>query len=187
MHSRSIRMNQPIFKGSYKSPSSFHSKKQLRSAIGSKRVYATASFDEMDKQVPIDEALKRSETSSKKSTDSFKDTMGFAGWAPEVINCRAGMIAFVSALGAEVNAYNHPSFASQAHDHVFSVVFASVLITAATFMPAMQNEKNYTSKPSSKPYGIFTPEAELTNGRLAIVGFFAAMVAEKFLGHAFFA
>ena len=36
--------------------------------------------------------------------------MGFAGWAPEVINCRAGMVAFVAAMGAEMQSYNHETF-----------------------------------------------------------------------------
>ena len=160
----------------------------------------TASMDEMDAptssgMVDIDTAMKRAEEAPVKSSggqtysenETFKEIMGFSGWAPEVINCRAGMIAFVAALGAEFQSYNHETFGAQLHNHVFSLVFASVLITAATFMPSMQNADKYTSKPSSKPYGVFTPEAELTNGRLAIVGLVAATVAEKVLGHGLFA
>ena len=66
-------------------------------------------------------------------------------------------------------------------------VFASLLITVASFMPSMQNADDYTSKPSSKPYGIFTPEAELTNGRAAIVGLLTVTIVEKIMGHGFFA
>merc|ERR1711959_32089 len=119
--------------------------------------------------------MKRSESNPSTSTsqysdagnkklETFKEIMGFSGWAPEVINCRAAMIAFVAAMGAEMQ--SHETFFAQFHDHVFSLVFASLLITVASFMPSMQNADNYTSKPS----GIFTPEAELTNGRAAIVG-----------------
>jgi len=161
----------------------------------------TASMDEMDaptssssEMVDIDSAMKRAEAPVKSSgsqtyseNETFKEIMGFSGWAPEVINCRAGMIAFVAALGAELQSYNHETFGAQLHNHVFSLVFASLLITAATFMPSMQNADKYTSKPSSKPYGVFTPEAELTNGRVAIVGLVAATVAEKVLGHGIFA
>ena len=111
--------------------------------------------------------------------------MGFSGWAPEVINCRAGMIAFVAAMGAEMQ--SHETFFAQFHDHVFSLVFASLLITVASFMPSMQNADDYTSKPSSKPYGIFTPKAELTNGRAAIVGLLTVTIVEKIMGHGFFA
>ena len=188
-------------------PASFALKKNSTRAASSSSssssalfVKNTASMDEMDAptssgMVDIDTAMKRAEEAPVKSSggqtysenETFKEIMGFSGWAPEVINCRAGMIAFVAALGAEFQSYNHETFGAQLHNHVFSLVFASLLITAATFMPSMQNADKYTSKPSSKPYGVFTPEAELTNGRLAIVGLVAATVAEKVLGHGLFA
>ena len=177
-------------------------KKSVRSS--SMIVKNTASMDEMDStttsssssdMVDIDSAMQRAEsptmnngqTYSENKPETFKEIMGFAGWAPEVINCRAGMVAFVAALGAELQSYNHETFGAQLHDHVFCLVFASLLITAASFMPSMQNAEKYTSKPSSKPYGIFTPEAEITNGRMAIIGLVAATVAEKVMGHGIFA
>lgn len=177
-------------------------KKSFRSSVIVKN---TASMDEMDDgttttsssssdMVDIDSAMQRAEsptnngqTYSENKPETFKEIMGFAGWAPEVINCRAGMVAFVAAMGAELQSYNHETFGAQLHDHVFSLVFASLLITAASFMPSMQNAEKYTSKPSSKPYGIFTPEAEITNGRMAIIGLVAATVAEKVMGHGIFA
>ncbi|CAL6383719.1 unnamed protein product [Bathycoccus prasinos] len=177
-------------------------KKSVRSS--SMIVKNTASMDELDStttsssssdMVDIDSAMQRAEsptmnngqTYSENKPETFKEIMGFAGWAPEVINCRAGMVAFVAAMGAEMQSYNHETFGAQLHDHVFSLVFASLLITAASFMPSMQNAEKYTSKPSSKPYGIFTPEAEITNGRMAIIGLVAATVAEKVMGHGIFA
>lgn len=177
-------------------------KKSFRSSVIVKN---TASMDEMDDgmtttsssssdMVDIDSAMQRAEsptnngqTYSENKPETFKEIMGFAGWAPEVINCRAGMVAFVAAMGAELQSYNHETFGAQLHDHVFSLVFASLLITAASFMPSMQNAEKYTSKPSSKPYGIFTPEAEITNGRMAIIGLVAATIAEKVMGHGIFA
>ena len=97
--------------------------------------------------------MKRSESNPSTSTsqyadagnkkpETFKEIMGFSGWAPEVINCRAGMIAFVAAMGAEMQ--SHETFFAQFHDHVFSLVFASLLITVASFMPSMQNADDYT-------------------------------------------
>lgn len=176
-------------------------KKSFRSSVIVKN---TASMDEMDgtttssssssDMVDIDSAMQRAEsptnngqTYSENKPETFKEIMGFAGWAPEVINCRAGMVAFVAAMGAELQSYNHETFGAQLHDHVFSLVFASLLITAASFMPSMQNAEKYTSKPSSKPYGVFTPEAEITNGRMAIIGLVAATIAEKVMGHGIFA
>ena len=80
------------------------------------------------------------------------------------------MIAFVAAMGARCNPRDVLRAISR--PCVFAR-FRVLLITVASFMPSMQNADDYALKPSSKPYGIFTPEAELTNGRAAIVGLLA--------------
>ena len=137
--------------------------------------------------VDIDSAMQRAEsptmnngqTYSENKPETFKEIMGFAGWAPEVINCRAGMVAFVAALGAELQSYNHETFGAQLHDHVFSLVFASLLITVASFMPSMQNADDYTSKPSSKAVRDFYPEAELTERRMLSLVWYSHVVGES--------
>ena len=95
-------------------------KKSVRSS--SMIVKNTASMDELDStttsssssdMVDIDSAMQRAEsptmnngqTYSENKPETFKEIMGFAGWAPEVINCRAGMVAFVAAMGAELQSY----------------------------------------------------------------------------------
>ena len=114
----------------------------------------------------------------------FVETMGFAGWAPEVINGRVAQIAFVA--GAAAEAVTGETLPAQAHDHVFSLAFASSLIALASFMPNVQGEK-YTSEPESKgAFGPFSPGKELLHGRLAMVGLAAWIAIESHTGVAFF-
>ena len=113
----------------------------------------------------------------------FGETMGFAGWAPEVINGRVAQIAFVAGVGAE--AVTGETLPNQFHDHVFSLAFVSTLVFLASFAPGAMGKK-YTSEPSSKgAFGPFSPGKELVHGRLAMVGLAAAFYLEATTGHAF--
>ena len=114
--------------------------------------------------------------------DAFMSTMAFGGWAPERINGRVAQIAFVAGLGAELSTGD--SFTSQFASHPFAVVFASGLITLASFMPNMQNADEYTANPASlgKAEGPWTTSAEMTNGRGAMVGLVAMLLVEKAIG-----
>ena len=77
----------------------------------------------------------------------FGETMGFAGWAPEVVNGRVAQIAFVAGVGAE--AVTGETLPAQFHDHVFSLAFVSTLVFLASFAPGFM-AKSYTSEPSTK-------------------------------------
>jgi hypothetical protein len=114
--------------------------------------------------------------------DAFMSTMAFGGWAPERINGRVAQIAFVAGLGAELSTGD--SFTSQFASHPFAIVFASGLITLASFMPNMQNADEYTANPASlgKAEGPWTTSAEMTNGRGAMVGLVAMLLVEKAIG-----
>jgi len=116
--------------------------------------------------------------------EAFKNTMSFGAWAPETINGRVAQIAFVA--GAAAEAVTGETLPAQAHDHVFSLAFASSLIALASFMPNVQGEK-YTSEPESKgAFGPFSPGKELLHGRLAMVGLAAWIAIESHTGVAFF-
>ena len=89
---------------------------------------------------------------------------------------------FVAGLGAELS--TGESFTAQFAHHVPSIVFASGLITLASFMPNMQNTDEYKANPTTfknieRP---FTVEAERTNGRGAMVGLVAMFIVEKLIG-----
>ena len=112
---------------------------------------------------------------------SFMNTMAFGGWAPETINGRVAQIAFVAGLGAELS--TGESFTSQFSQHVGSIVFASGLITLASFMPNMQNAEDYKANPETlKPGAPWTIDAERANGRGAMVGLVSMLLLEKVIG-----
>ena len=132
----------------------------------------------------MDEAMPAPEAPAPKPSmkESVMNTMSFGGWAPELINGRIAQIAFVAGLGAELSTGD--SFTSQFASHPFAVVFASGLITLASFMPNMQNADEYTANPASlgKAEGPWTTSAEMTNGRGAMVGLVAMLLVEKAIG-----
>ena len=132
----------------------------------------------------MDEAMPAPETPPPKPSmkEAVMNTMSFGGWAPELINGRVAQIAFVAGLGAELS--TGESFTSQFAAHTGAIVFASGLITLASFMPNMQNADDYTANPASlgKSNGPWTTSAEMTNGRGAMVGLVAMLLVEKAIG-----
>ena len=148
--------------------------------VGSRRVQARAAAGE---PIPASEAVKMADTTRVAKRKGFGETMGFAGWAPEVINGRVAQIAFVAGVGAE--AVTGETLPAQFHDHVFSLAFVSTLVFLASFAPGAMGKK-YTSEPSSKgAFGPFSLSKELVHGRLAMVGLAAAFYLEATTGHAF--
>eukprot|EP00983_Pelagomonas_calceolata_P062524 1147336-Pelagomonas_calceolata.AAC.1 len=85
--------------------------------------------------------------------------MGFSG-APEIINGRLAMLGFVAALGAELS--TGESVLTQLADEPTLIALTFVLFSAASLVPAFARRK-------SDPVGPFTPQAEMTNGRAAIL------------------
>ena len=149
-------------------------------ATKSARRAAIVAKAEMSVDEPVVEAAVAPAPASMK--DNFVNAMSFGGWAPETINGRVAQIAFVAGLGAELS--TGESFTSQFAHHVPSLVFASGLITLASFMPNMQNTDEYKANPATfksieRP---FTVEAERTNGRGAMVGLVAMFIVEKLIG-----
>jgi hypothetical protein len=132
----------------------------------------------------MDEAMPAPEAPAPKPSmkESVMNTMSFGGWAPELINGRIAQIAFVAGLGAELS--TGESFTSQFAAHTGAIVFASGLITLASFMPNMQNADDYNANPASlgKSNGPWTTSAEMTNGRGAMVGLVSMLLVEKMIG-----
>ena len=132
----------------------------------------------------MDEAMPAPEAPAPKPSmkESVMNTMSFGGWAPELINGRIAQIAFVAGLGAELS--TGESFTTQFASHTGAIVFASGLITLASFMPNMQNADDYNANPASlgKSNGPWTTSAEMTNGRGAMVGLVSMLLVEKLVG-----
>ena len=138
-------------------------------------VVVRASYDAAD---PAPEVI---ETPKPDMKTSIMNAMSFGGWAPELINGRVAQIAFVAGLGAELS--TGESFTSQFAAHTGAIVFASGLITLASFMPNMQASEEYSANPETlKPSGPWTIGAERTNGRGAMVGLVSMILLEKVIG-----
>merc|ERR1711924_214065 len=103
---------------------------------------------------------------------SFGDAMAFAGPAPETINGRLAMLGFIAALGAE--AASGETVFQQIGDAEPSILFA-----AASLIPTLKGVKK-------EKFAFFSPEAEMLNGRAAMIGFALLLAIEAKSGAAFF-
>ena len=112
-------------------------------------------------------------TIPKKASTRFSDVLAFAGPAPERINGRLAMVGFVSALGVELA--RGTGLAAQLADGPglpWFLATASVL-TAASLVPLF---KGVTAE--SRSDGVMTSDAEMWNGRLAMLGLVALAFTE---------
>merc|ERR1719454_146152 len=99
--------------------------------------------------------------------------MAFSGAGPETINGRLAMLGFISALGAE--AASGESIFQQVGDAEPSILFAFVMFAAASLIPIFKGVKK-------ERFAIFSPEAEMLNGRAAMIGFALLIAIEAKTG-----
>lgn len=107
----------------------------------------------------------------------FGELMAFNGPAPETINGRLAMLGFVAAVGAELA--SGKGVLSQIGQEPTLITLTFVLFAAASLVPLLKNDKE-------ERFGIFTPKAELINGRAAMLGFASLLVVEAVKGSALF-
>ncbi|KAL4427997.1 hypothetical protein ABPG75_002086 [Micractinium tetrahymenae] len=113
------------------------------------------------------------------------------GVQQEAINGRAAMLGFLVAIATELT--TQQSVWSQiAGKYVdrdlvekplsFSVLFFGFVVVAtalASFAPQVYKGEG----PAARSFGPFTPKAELSNGRAAMIGFLALLAVEFFRGN----
>ncbi|CAN8258427.1 unnamed protein product [Cochlearia groenlandica] len=110
-------------------------------------------------------------TKPKVST-KFGDLLAFSGPAPERINGRLAMVGFVAALAVELS--KGENVLAQISDGGVSwFVVTTAVLTLASFVPLV---KGITVESKSK--GIMTSDAELWNGRFAMLGLVALAFTE---------
>merc|ERR1712157_677392 len=103
--------------------------------------------------------------------EKWMGTMGFGGWAPEVINGRLAMVGILAGLGAELA--KGESIPTQFGAHFGAFFFASALVIAASFIPGIGNPAEMKKKD-----GPWTASAEMLNGRVAMVALALTIIVE---------
>ena len=119
--------------------------------------------------------------------DFFK-IMGAGGLAPEVINGRAAMVGFLAAVGAEL-ATQDSIFKQLGEGGTGGMLFVFALVAAASFAPIVQGKSAkaaFLKDGSPEAFGPFNAQAEMLNGRAAMMGLLFLLAAEASQGQAFF-
>ena len=115
-----------------------------------------------------------------KAITNFSDVFSFSGAGPERINGRLAMIGFVAALGVELA--NGGDLSAQLSNGGFSwFLGTSALLTLASLIPLFQG-----ISAESKSGGIMSADAEIWNGRFAMLGLVALAFTEYVKGGGIF-
>lgn len=107
----------------------------------------------------------------------FSDVFAFSGPAPERINGRLAMVGFVAALAVELSKGQDVFAQISNGPGVPLFIGTSLLLSVASLVPLL---KGVTVE--SKSSGIMTSDAELWNGRLAMLGIVALALTEFVTG-----
>ncbi|CAK9171180.1 unnamed protein product [Ilex paraguariensis] len=132
------------------------------------RVRSMAEEGEKEVSTPV-----RSKVSTK-----FSDVLAFSGPAPERINGRLAMIGFVAAIGVEL-ANGQDVFTQLSDGGIPWFLGTSIVLSLASLIPLF---KGVTVQ--SKSEGLMTSDAELWNGRFAMLGLVALVFTEYLKGGA---
>jgi len=122
----------------------------------------------------------QAEDAEKSASPGLWDALAFSGPAPERINGRLAMVGFVSALAVE--AARGDGLLAQAGNGAGLTWFAytAVVLSAASLAPLLQGESA-----EARSGGFMTADAELWNGRLAMLGLVALAATEYLTGAPF--
>nr|XP_043628321.1 early light-induced protein 2, chloroplastic-like [Erigeron canadensis] len=113
-----------------------------------------------------------------KVSTKFNDLFAFSGPVPERINGRLAMIGFVSAMAVELSS-GQDLFTQISNGGLTVFVGTSVVLTLASLVPLFQGVRA-----ESKSNGVMTSDAELLNGRVAMLGLIALAFTEFVTGSA---
>merc|ERR1719231_2078016 len=117
----------------------------------------------------------------KASKPTLASAMGFSGPAPEKINGRLAMVAFVAAAGAELS--THESVAQQFGDAPLPIIVTAATFSVASLVPIL---KGAIDEPAGPLPNVFNSNVETLNGRVAMLGLAGLLVTEYLSGQATF-
>ncbi|XP_057970190.1 early light-induced protein 1, chloroplastic-like [Malania oleifera] len=113
-----------------------------------------------------------------KESTKFSDVLAFSGPAPERINGRLAMVGFVAAMAVELSK-GEDVFAQISNGGIPWFVGATVVLSLASLIPLFKGVSV-----QSKSEGVMTSDAELWNGRIAMLGLVALAFTEFVKGGA---
>ncbi|ESQ56117.1 hypothetical protein EUTSA_v10026318mg [Eutrema salsugineum] len=114
--------------------------------------------------------------SKPKVSTKFGDLLAFSGPAPERINGRLAMVGFVAALAVELSKGENV-LAQISDGGVGWFLGTTALLTLASMVPLFKG-----IRAESKSKGFMTSDAELWNGRFAMLGLVALAFTEYVTG-----
>ncbi|KAM7462847.1 hypothetical protein LguiA_030968 [Lonicera macranthoides] len=117
-------------------------------------------------------------TPSPKASTNVFDLLAFSGPAPERINGRLAMIGFVAAMAVEAS-NGQDLFAQISNGGVPWFLGTSMVLTLASLVPLFKG-----ISVQSKSKGLMTSDAEMWNGRFAMLGLVALAFTEYLKGSA---
>ena len=101
---------------------------------------------------------------------------------------RAAMVGFLAAVGAEL-ATQDSIFKQLGEGGTGGMLFVFALVAAASFAPIVQGKSAkdaFLKNSSPEAFGPFNAQAEMLNGRAAMMGLLFLLAAEASQGQAFF-
>ncbi|KMT12360.1 hypothetical protein BVRB_5g102950 [Beta vulgaris subsp. vulgaris] len=113
-----------------------------------------------------------------KVSTSFGDLFAFSGPAPERINGRLAMIGFVAAVAVELSK-GTDLFSQISNGGAEYFIGTSILLSVASLVPLFQGQRA-----EAKTDGLMNANAELWNGRIAMLGLVALAFTEFVKGGA---
>ncbi|GMN46778.1 hypothetical protein TIFTF001_015968 [Ficus carica] len=106
----------------------------------------------------------------------FSDVLAFGGPGPERINGRLAMVGFVAAMAVELS-NGQDVFAQISNGGIPWFLGTSIVLSLASLIPLFRGVSV-----ESKSSGVMTSDAELWNGRFAMLGLIALAFTEYFKG-----
>ncbi|KAL4642300.1 hypothetical protein ACB092_02G005900 [Castanea dentata] len=141
----------------------------------SMRVRCMAEEDQQEQPKPVTTSPSPPQPAPKVST-KFSDVLAFSGPAPERINGRLAMIGFVAALAVEVS-NGQDMFDQISNGGIPWFLGTSIVLSLASLIPLFQGVSV-----ESKSKGLMTSDAEMWNGRFAMLGLVALAFTEYVKG-----
>ncbi|KAK9838231.1 hypothetical protein WJX84_002609 [Apatococcus fuscideae] len=126
----------------------------------------------------LNEVLKSKSDNPDKSVGAFNlgDAFRFTGAVPEVANSRLAMLGIVAAMGAEL--YSGQNVFSQIKSAPIPIALTFLTLIVATAVPIFRGTPR-------RGTALFSSDAELINGRFAMVGFFFLVLSTSLTGKFF--